>query len=159
MIIDIMAEKRDSDLLEFCPNEFNLEHSGLSSLFCYAAVGLDNHLLKRISDNEYLTVIRAGKILYQYAEKTKAKVKENQEYWDPFSDIFFFRFLQELGEKPKTVEEIADSIMQLGLDVIKMRELPQSRQIELRDICLKLSERTRSHWQEYHPDGFRRYAA
>lgn len=158
-IIEIMAEKIDADLLEFCPNEFELEHYNLSALFCYAGIGVDNHILRRNENPDYLAVIRAGKILYQYAQRTKTRIRRDKNKINPFTDIFFLNFLQELGERPETVEDIANSVMQIGLDLIKLRELPDIRQRELRGLCVKLSEKTANYWQEYHPTGFRQYCA
>jgi len=104
--------------------------------------------------------MRAGKILYQYAESQKRALRESPMHFNPIEDFFLARVIEErTGTMPKTFEEVADYFMQIGLDFIKMRELPRERQKELRGLCLMLSEKARNHWQEYHPNGFRSYAA
>jgi len=154
-------EKRsaEDEQVEHYPAKLEISHSNLSLLFCHAGIGIDNYLLGRMKDNEYRAVIRTGKILYQYALSAKAGSKSQSEGAGLFEDMFLFKILRELGQEPKTLEEIANPVMQIGLDFIKMKELPRKRQEELRALSLLLSRRARSSQYELNPHGFRGYAA
>lgn len=154
------ARQAFESLFSSCPQEFNLRHYKLGDIFSYATSGIINHIENlTIKENpEYQAIIRAGKVLYQYAERAKTRIRKDGMDIVP-EDMFFFKFLQELGRKPETAEDISNSVMKIGLDIIKLRELSESRQRELGSLCLKLSERTSNYWQEYHPQGFKRYVA
>ncbi len=157
-----MAKKEIGTLLRDYPQRFALNDYGLSNLFCYAGIGIDNHILgwtTAFSEDEYRAAMRVGRILYQYAEETKARTQGHPEKINPIEDVFLFKVLRELGQNPKTIEDVANSTIQLGLDFIKIRELPRKRQEELRSICVLLSRRSGDYWHELNPNGFGRYAA
>ncbi len=145
--------------IEHYPTKLEISHYNLSLLFCHAGIGIDNYLLGRMKDKEYMAVIRAGKILYQYGLNAKTRSKSHSEESGGFEDIFLLKILRELGQEPKTLEEIANPAMQIGLDFIKMKELPRKRQEELRALSVLLSQRARSSWYELNPHGIRHYAA
>ncbi len=148
----------EDEQVEHYPAKLEISHSNLSLLFCHAGIGIDNYLLGRMKDDEYKAVIRTGKILYQYALNAKER-NQSPERMGFFEDMFLFKILKELGQEPKTLEEITNPVMQIGLDFIKMKELPRKRQEELRALSVLLSQRARSSWYELNPNGFKHYAA
>jgi len=130
-------------LSEYWPTTLDLNHSELAGLASCAAVEVDNHIIGRGSDVRHIR--RLGKIIYL------AFVEENS---DPLPNFYERQILSDV-----TGLMGYEAYREFGQELIQFRNLPKSRQEELRGLCVSLSKEFGYHWNSRHPHGFRQYAA
>jgi len=154
-------KREQTDSLEYSPQELDLNHHGLSDLFCSAAIEIDNYVLKKDNFN-FKPVARVGKIFYMATE-----LGTNSQYPDwiparddaPLSVFLLDSFKTYVGKRLRTIDEVVSQTKQVALDFIKMKELPKEKQENLRGLAVELSKKARSYWHSINPTGFRRCVA
>jgi len=152
---------------DYLPQKLDLNHMGLSSLFNFAAMEIDNYLIRgnephtfvdyqgkqRTIQFDFRPVARVGRILYSAVES------KNLSNYDPTVLLLLSKIVaEETGTEPKTIEEIITPTRKLGLEFIKMKELSREEQRKLANISVKFSELARQYWH-YYNDNRRFFAA
>ena len=130
-------------LSEYLPTTLDLTHFELASLSSCAAVEIDNHIIGRGDDMRYIR--RLGKIIYL------AFIEENSDH---FSNFYERQILSDV-----TGLTSHEAYREFGRELIQFRNLPKSRQEELRGLCVSLSREFGYHWNSKHPHGFKQYVA
>jgi len=137
-------EHFNSFLSEEYPHKFNPEDYSLSTLFCHAAMEIDSHSNREKSD--FRPVRRLGKILYMAFDKKEFRMEFE---CNPVLNHF-------LSDAVKNKIDKLD-YQSIGLELIKLNNLSEEKQRELRNLCVSLSKGFRSYWAHNHPHGFKRY--
>ena len=150
-----MEGEKSLDSLAHYPKRLDLKVYGLGSLFCRAGASIDNFILGREEHFDFRFVARVGRILYTAMEHEKF-LKD----YNPTTICFLSEVLEaHTGQRPEKVKEIVEPLKQIGLDYIKMKELPREKQEELRGLSITLSKKAMAYCQRLNPTGSRCYAA
>jgi len=143
--------------MEHAPRLFDPYDTKVSELACRAAITIDQHLMGKTEEspiNECRAVVRLGKILYM---ATQPQITQYNPSYIAVRDHDGARSLLAdllLDEEPNKFEELVSRVTsatrEVALDIIKMKELSQDRQRELRDFCLELSRKAMSYGSSHY---------
>jgi len=105
----------------------------LSDISCYAALGIDNYILKKATEKNY----EAIKKLREYLEDIKIETWGSGSYNVGLALTFWEAFG---GEEKETIQEVAvqTSLFKKTLESIKGLEVKDLK--DLRDFCTNLSK-------------------
>jgi hypothetical protein len=136
-------------------SKFDLEDFLLSNLLSEVSIELD--LLsqgRKLEEENYQKINQLATML---REKSRDFRKGNETNTEAYFFWIFYGERKEESNRYKVGELYANNLLVLSEELSIVKDLPQEKVKELKDVCVKFSKKARDYWNTQNPNGFKKY--